>query len=257
MATMFDFMPQGQAFTESLAKQFGLSTDQSRKAMEALMPAFWIAMQQQAARPDNLMRFFSGMTGQSMPFGTMGGFSNPFMPSGFGAGFGSGFGSGFNTPSSEDFTTMLFGGPELRRAIAEQAAQWSGVNATIVQQMIPAIATSMMASFMALMTSGEQGGLLGQFMNFFSQKEQPAAAEAPAPQPEAKAETASSDLFSLMMKPWFEAMGAAIPAPREDVPQTASDQGLDAMKEMAATGKALQDEHFKTMQGIFEKMKRR
>jgi len=29
------------------------------------------------------------------------------------------------------------------------------------------------------------------------------------------------------------------------------------MKEMAATGKALQDDHFKTMQGIFEKMKRR
>lgn len=256
MATMFDFMPQGQAFAESLAKQFGLSTDQTRKAVDALMPAFWVAMQQQATRPDNLMRFFSGFTGQQMPFGGMGGmggFSNPFMPTGF----GSGFGSGFATPSSEDFTNALFGGPEIRRAVAEQAAQWSGVNATIMQEMIPAIATSMMASFMALMTSGDQGGLFGQFMSFFSQKEEAPKAEEPAPAPEPEPAAQPGDIFTSMMKPWFDAMGAAIPRPAEQPPQTASEQGLDAMKEMAATGKALQDDHFKTMQNIFDKMKRR
>lgn len=252
MATMFDFMPQGNAFAESLAKQFGLSSDQTRKAMEALMPAFWIAMQQQATRPDNMMRFFSGLTGQQMPFGGMGGFSNPFMQ----AGFGSGFGSGFATPSSEDFTNVLFGGQEIRRAVAEQAAQWSGVNATIVQQMIPAIATSMMASFMALMTGGEQGGLIGQFMNFFSQKEEASKAAEPEPAPEPAPAAQPTDFFNAMMKPWFDAMGAAIPQ-TEDKPQTAGEQGLDAMKEMAATGKALQDDHFKTMQNIFDKMKRR
>lgn len=267
MATMFDFMPQGQAFAESLAKQFGLSTDQTRKAMDALMPAFWIAMQQQAARPDNLMRFFSGMTGNTMPFGGMGtmggfgnmggmggmgGFSNPFMPTGF----GSGFGSGFATPSSEDFTNALFGGPDIRRAVAEQAAQWSGVNATIVQQMIPAIATSMMASFMALMTGGDQGGVFGQFMNFFSQKEEAPKAEEPEAKPEPAPQPQPTDFFAAMMKPWFDAMGAAIPQ-TEAKPQSAGEQGLDAMKEMAETGKALQDEHFKTMQNIFEKMKRR
>ncbi len=265
MATMFDFMPQGQAFSEGLAKQFGLSPDQTRKAMEALMPAFWIAMQQQATRPDNLMRFFSGMTGQSMPFGGMGalggmggmggmgGFSNPFMPSGF----GSGFGSGFSTPSSEDFANLLFGGAEIRRAVADQAAQWSGVNATIVQEMIPAIATSMMASFMALMTSGDQGGLMGQFLNFFTQKEETPKAEEPAAAPEQPAERNPADFMNAMMKPWFDAMGAPFPQPKDETPQSASEQGLDAMKEMAATGKALQDDHFKTMQNIFEKMKRR
>ena len=251
MATMFDFMPQGQAFAESLAKQFGLSHDQTRKAVEALMPAFWVAMQQQASRPDNLMRFFAGMTGQQTPFGGMGAFSNPFMPTGF----GSGFGSGFATPSSEDFTNMLFGGVEVRRAVAEQAAQWSGVNATIVQQMIPAIATSMMASFMALMTSGDQGGLLGQFLSFFSQKED--APKAPEPEPQPETPPQPSDLFVGMMKPWFDAMGAMMPQPADEKPQTAGEQGLDAMKEMAATGKALQDDHFKTMQSIFDKMKRR
>jgi hypothetical protein len=59
------------------------------------------------------------------------------------------------------------------------------------------------------------------------------------------------------MKPWFDAMGAAFPQAQDEKPQTASEQGLDAMKEMAATGKTLQDDHFKTMQNIFEKMKRR
>lgn len=255
MATMFDFMPQGQAFAESLAKQFGLSTDQTRRAMDALMPAFWVAMQQQAARPDNMMRFFSGLTGQQMPFGgmgSMGGFANPFMPTGFG-----GFGSGFSTPSSEDFTNALFGGPEIRRAVAEQAAQWSGVNATIVQEMIPAIATSMMASFMALMTSGDQGGLFGQFMNFFTQKTEAPKAEAPEPEPAPAPQAQPAEFFTAMMKPWFDAMGAAIPQSQSAAPQSASEQGLDAMKEMAATGKALQDDHFKTMQNIFDKMKRR
>lgn len=251
MATMFDFMPQGQAFAESLSKQFGLSNDQTRKAVEALMPAFWIAMQQQASRPDNLMRFFAGMNGQQMPFGGMGAFSNPFMPTGF----GSGFGSGFATPSSEDFTNMLFGGTDVRRAVAEQAAQWSGVNATIVQQMIPAIATSMMASFMALMTSGEQGGLLGQFLSFFSQKEEAPKEPEPAPEPEAPAQP--TDFFVGMMKPWFDAMSAAMPQAQNSEPQSASEQGLDAMKQMAETGKTLQDDHFKTMQDIFDKMKRR
>ncbi len=149
---------------------------------------------------------------------------------------------------------MLFGGTDVRRAIAEQAAQWSGVNATIVQQMIPAIATSMMASFMALMTSGEQGGLLGQFLSFFTQKEEKLEA---APEPEPKPEPQPADFFTAMMKPWFDAMGAAIPQPESAKPQSAGEQGLDAMKEMAATGKALQDDHFKTMQSIFDKMKRR
>lgn len=253
MATMFDFMPQGQTFAENLAKQFGLSGDQTRKAIDALMPAFWVAMQQQAARPDNMMRFFSGLTGQQQtPFGAMGGFSNPFMPTGF----GSGFGSGFAAPSSEDFTNLLFGGTEIRRAVAEQAAQWSGVNATIMQEMIPAIATSMMASFMALMTGGDQGGLFGQFMSFFSQKEEAPKEEKPAP--EKPAETQPADFMTGMMKPWFDAMNAAMTMPKADEkPQTAGEQGIDAMKEMAATSKALQDDHFKTMQQIFDKMKNR
>jgi hypothetical protein len=115
----------------------------------------------------------------------------------------------------------------------------------------------MMASFMALMTSGDQGGLMGQFLNFFTQKEEAPKAEAPAPEPEKPAERNPADFMNAMMKPWFDAMGAAFPQPQDEKPQTASEQGLDAMKEMAATGKTLQDDHFKTMQNIFEKMKRR
>ena len=61
-----------------------------------------------------------------------------------------------------------------------------------------------------------------------------------------------------MMKPWCDAMNAAMNLPKaDDKPQTAGEQGIDAMKEMAATGKALQDDHFKTMQQIFDKMKKR
>ncbi len=61
MYTLLDLMraAQGGAAMENMSRQFGLSVDQTRRSLEALMPAFALGFQRNAADPTgfaNLLR---------------------------------------------------------------------------------------------------------------------------------------------------------------------------------------------------------
>ena len=120
MLNFFDLLGAAQGGTglDALARQFGLSQDQAQRAFAALMPAFALGLQRNAATPNafsNLMQMMgSGMPAEAQAQG-------------------------------KEALGQLFGPPELTRQVAEQASHWSGVSAQVLQQMMPIFAAALVA----------------------------------------------------------------------------------------------------------------
>ena len=120
-------MLQGQngAGMQSLAQQFGLTPEQTRRALEALMPAFALGLQRSAV-PDP--------TGLSQMFGMAG--TRPAA-----------------SPASpaESMLGQLFGSPALTQAILQQASSASGVGSQVLRQMLPMMAGAVVASIVHML----------------------------------------------------------------------------------------------------------
>lgn len=117
---------QGGAGMDAVARRFGLSQDQAQRTMAALMPAFALGLQRNAADPRGFANLVSMMTpGQTALW-------DAFSPQA--------------KTQGEQVLGHLFGPPELTRQIAEQAAHWSGVSAQVVQQMMPIFAAALVGS---------------------------------------------------------------------------------------------------------------
>jgi hypothetical protein len=130
MFTLLDLMraAQGGAAMENMSRQFGLSVDQTRRSMEALMPAFALGFQRNAADP----------TGFANLLGMMG--------TGHYAGFFEQPGMAFSPRArreGDDILGRLFG-PEVSRQVADQAAAWAGVAPEVMSRMMPTVATMLM-----------------------------------------------------------------------------------------------------------------
>lgn len=116
---LFDMLNQAQGGggIEALARQFGLSQQQTQAAVEALLPAFSKGFQQTASTPQGLGSLLTMMAGgQSLQ--------------GMDAGNG--------------ILGQLFGSKDLSRAVAAQASQATGLGQDMLKQMLPAIATMLM-----------------------------------------------------------------------------------------------------------------
>ena len=114
MFNLLDLMraAQGGAAME-MSRQFGLSLDQTRRSMEALMPAFALGFQRNAADPT--------------------GFANLLRMMGIGPVCGSSSSRGMASrrwaPRGRHHPRPLFG-PEVSRLVADQAAAWAGSRRT-------------------------------------------------------------------------------------------------------------------------------
>jgi hypothetical protein len=146
MFTLFDLMraAQGGAAMENMAQRFGISLDQTRRATEALMPAFALGFQRNAGDPmgfSNLLRM---------------------MGSGQYAGFFEQPGQAFSPRALSEGNTILaqLFGPEVSRQVAEQTAAWAGIAPEIMRQMMPAVATMLMGG---LFHSAAHEGLADMF----------------------------------------------------------------------------------------------
>ncbi len=76
MKTFFDVMREAQqsAFGAMMQKEFGLSAEQQAKAVEAMMPAFWLGLRKNAADPFGVAAFWQSVgTGPYRSY-----FDNPF-----------------------------------------------------------------------------------------------------------------------------------------------------------------------------------
>lgn len=149
MFTMFDLFRQAQggAAFDNLARAYGMSPDQMRAAAAALTPAFMQGFQRQAQSDGGAQRFaqlFQTET-YARAFEAQ---AAALDPEARGAG--------------EDALGALFGSKDVSRAVASQAAAVSGVQAQIVRQVLPVLASILMGGFMKAMQSGGVGQTSGQ-----------------------------------------------------------------------------------------------
>jgi len=274
MFNLFDLMraAQGGAAMENMARQFGLSVDQTRRALEALMPAFALGFQRSAADPmgfSNLLRTMG--SGQYANF-----FDQP--------------GLAFTPRARNEGNTILaqLFGPEVSRQVAEQTAAWAGVAPEIMKQMMPAVAAMLMGG---LFRSAASEGLADLFEQFAKALRGGAVASGSGSRPDADRQAVMPDPFSAWagmlgamwggaprstdkpepdpppagqfnpFAPWAAMMGAmlggqpAAPQPPEPLPPPQAEPVQNAFEffgRMFETGLEAQQQHMTTLQNIFD-----
>jgi hypothetical protein len=248
MVNLFELLQkaQGGQAAEAMARQFNLSAGQAQSAIDALLPAFTLAFQNVMKDPQSWPAIMAMMTGAGR---------NPFIPGGF----------------QPDPLKAFFGDGDLSERIAAQAAAVSGVNAQILQQMMPVMASSLMGGFagnFAETMFGQKAGsgagftipgipenwgeLMGQMM-------QAGLPDKPSAKSKAEAEAPNPFDPAGFMRIMQGMMGQAAPQPAEQSvppePQpTAAELGLDAMNRLVETGREVQEQHMKALQELFAKM---
>jgi hypothetical protein len=129
---------QGQGM-DQLARQFGLSQQQTQDAVEALLPAFSQGLKRNASDPYGVGGFLNAIAS-----GNHGKYfedaQNAFSPQGMAEGNG--------------ILGHLFGSKDLSRAVAGQAAQATGISQQMLQQMLPVIASMIMGG-LSRQTTGQ------------------------------------------------------------------------------------------------------
>ncbi len=155
---------QGGEALSSLARQFKLTEQQTQAAVDALLPAFSMGLKQMSATPGGFANLF-GMMAQPN----------------FQAMFESPQASGPGANAGNDLLGMMFGSPEMSRAVAEQAAQYAGIGSAIMKRMLPVVAAMIMGGMMRTMNMSGMGDVAE-------------AARAPDP-----ASRSGGDMFSQLM----------------------------------------------------------
>lgn len=223
MYTMFDILQsQGDANLRAFGQQFGLSPDQTRRAMEALMPALTLGLQNPAADPMGLGRMFGfGMPGTAKP------------------------------AAPADMMSGMFGSPMLAQAVIQQAAAVSGVGSQALRQMLPIMAGMIVAGIVHLMlnppaapaaepapAAPNLGNIWADWLNGLSAaaSAQAAPAAKPAPPPARP---------QLRREPPGAAK-SAIPQP------DAAKASMDVISQMLQTGAEVQEQNVKAMRDVFD-----
>jgi hypothetical protein len=139
---MLELSRNGQAF-EILARQFGLTEEQTRSAIAALMPAFGEGLRRQMADPARLAALFGALSsGQHGRF-----FDDP--------------GAAASPPGIREGNALIdqiFGSNALTQAVSTQAASMAGISQEIMREMMPAVAALMMGALQK-QASGQAGSL--------------------------------------------------------------------------------------------------
>jgi hypothetical protein len=149
MLNLFEIMQQaqgGQAMN-NLSRQFGLSQNQTQNAVEALLPAFQMGLERQTQNADMFSTFIQNLaSGQHGPVYDRDGDGIPDEV----------------VPQGNDVLGQLFGGKEVSRAVAAQAAMSSGISGSILKAMLPVIASMVMGGLFKGMNNKGFGDILGQ-----------------------------------------------------------------------------------------------
>jgi hypothetical protein len=137
---------QGGQAVNNLAQQFGLKSDQAQAAINALLPAFSVGLQNQAQNMGALSQIVGAMMGgQHTAFDDPNGHLNQR-----------------TTSAGSDVLGQLFGQGQATSAIAQQASKATGVNPGILMAMMPIVASMLMSGLFKSATNQGLGGILGQ-----------------------------------------------------------------------------------------------
>lgn len=234
MFNLFDILQTQGGGMQSFGQQFGLSPDQSRRAMEALLPALTIGLQRNAASD----------------------------PAGFGRLFGlAGADTSSGSRSQPDLLlSQLFGSPALSQAVLQQAAASSGIGTQALKQMLPMMA--------GMVVAGIVHTLLNQ-----PPPAAPAREPDPPLSPAFAAADFWNDWMSSMLAstsgtteaarppqkapppspPPAPAVEKALPKPEAATSGEATDDAqLEVFQQMFQTGVQVQEQNVKAMQDIFD-----
>ncbi len=235
MFNLFDIL-QAQAGpgAQGFGQQFGLSQEQSRRAMEALLPAFTMGLQRNAANdPTGFAHLFN--------------FVSPGTP---------GFGAPSATPQMEMLVRQLFGSSHLSQAVLQQAATASGVASPILKQMLPVMAGMIVAGIVHVMINQKpapapaptpQPSPFGFPAQAWTEMMQGFLASAPAA-PKAPAATgrSASASPSLTRRPGARLIDNKAPEKK------AADAPFELFQQMFQTGLEAQQENVRAMQQLFD-----
>lgn len=208
------FQAQDGAGLQAMAQQFGLSPEQTTRALEALMPALTLGIQRGAGLD----------------------------PTGFARMFGMPDVARSAAPQGLDALGQMFGSAQLIQAVLHQASNASGVGSQVLRQMLPMMAGAVVASIVHVMLNQQppepaQKPAAAQQAFPFSpiwadmarafmpaaptataapvQTETPQAKDVRTAPPELKPEAAGPDMFQQMLRTGAEVQGQNIKAMRE------------------------------------------
>jgi hypothetical protein len=159
----------------ALSRQFGLTPTQTQAAVAALLPAISTGLKQSTATLDGLGNLFS-LIGQHQYLPGM--YDDPkaaFAPKGVAAG--------------NDALSVIFGSPDVSRAVVDQAQSFSGVSSSILKKMLPVLAGMLISGLMRSGATGKSmapgvptpsGGNLGDILGQIFGRGLPGSSSAPA-----------------------------------------------------------------------------
>ncbi|WP_342162404.1 DUF937 domain-containing protein [Methylobacterium sp. SD21] len=205
---------------QAMARQFGLTVEQTQRAFEALMPALTLGLQRGAGLdPTGFARIFSApeTARTAMPLGL-------------------------------DALGQMFGSAQLMQAVLQQASTASGVGSQVLRQMLPMMAGAVVASIVHVMLNQPQAEA--------SRKLAPAAAPPASPMAFV---SLWSDMARAFMTPPAAAPAPTPPPPPRPAPQMEAPRppqgetpGADVISQMLRTGAEVQEQNLKAMQQLFE-----
>ena len=142
MASLYEILDNahdGEAMT-ALGRQFGMTPTQTQAAVTALLPAISTGLKQSTATLDGLGKLL-GMMGQQQDLREM--YDDPETA----------FGSE-GVAAGNDALSVIFGSPEVSRAVVDQAQKFSGVSSDILKKLLPVLVGTLLSG---LMRSGSTG----------------------------------------------------------------------------------------------------
>ena len=226
MTNLFDLMRQAQggAAFDNFSKAFGLSLEETQKAVAALVPAFAMGLQRSAATPEAMDALVRMMATGAFA----GAYTDPK--------------AAFSQRSREtgaDALAKMFGSPDYVRRISEQAAALSGVAGEAMGKMLPILASTLMDGM----------AQMGAQMNAAGAGAKPAQAKPAQAKPAAG--NPWEDMFATMMGAPPKPEPEPEPAPPGD-PQAAAEAAFDAYKKMIDAGREMQDAQIAMMRAMME-----
>lgn len=287
---MMQAAQNGQA-VENLARQYGISQQQTQAALDALLPAFSMGLQRQTQDPYGFGNLARMMT--ATPFGQMYDSNGDGIPD-------------TAVPLGNDVLSQIFGSKEVSNAVTAQAAATSGVGQAILKQMLPVIASMVMGGLFKSASNQGLGGILGQLGQMMGGGQPQggarpggqagtgnpleailgglfggqagagrlptgAGAGAPAGNPLDMGSVFGQILGGMFGQQPGQQGGAAAPAPRQqaapasrpapepEMPAPSGETGpgsigLDALNQMFEHGRKVQDSHQDALRSIFDAM---
>jgi hypothetical protein len=235
---------QGGQAISNIARQFGLTEEQTQAAINALLPAFSVGLQNQAQNMGSLSQIIGAMLGGQHA-------------------------TTFDDPNSHlnqqtvsagnDVLGQLFGPGQATSAIAQQVSKATGVNPGVLMAMMPIVASMLMSGMFKSASNQGLGGLLGQIA---SGAFGGAAGAAPAGQAQGQPAGGMlgnilSNVMGNMMRGAQPGGPAAAPQPQAGAPSAgmpgmnpAMQAGLEVLTRMFKTGAQVQSAHVSAVQDI-------